>query len=76
MSYRPYELSDGEKIVELLDIVFNGWPKHDLRCTPLEHWEWKNRGGKNASLGVVCVHNERVIGSLQSTPRPIKIGEA
>ena len=76
LSYRPYELGDGEKIVELLDIVFNGWPQHDLGCTPLEHWTWKNGGGKNSSLGAVCVHNERIVGSLQSIPRSIRIGEA
>jgi len=76
LSYRSYELGDGEQIVELLDIVFNGWPKHDLGCTPLEHWIWKNGGGKNSSLGAVCVHNERIVGSLQSIPRSIRIGEA
>jgi GNAT superfamily N-acetyltransferase len=76
LSFRPYELGDGEKIIELLDIVFNGWPNHDLECTPLEHWMWKTGGGKNASLGVVCVHNERIVGSLQSIPRSIWIGEA
>jgi len=76
LSYRPYERSDGEQIVELLDIVFNGWPNHDLGCTPLEHWTWKNGGGKNTSLGAVCVHNERIVGSLQSIPRSMRMGEA
>jgi GNAT superfamily N-acetyltransferase len=76
LSYRSYEPDDGEKIVELLEMVFNGWPKYDLGCSPLEHWRWKNGGGKNSSLGAVCVHNGCIVGSLQSIPRSIRIGEA
>ena len=73
--YRPCEPSDARQIVELLDIVFDGWPKHDLGCSPLEHWIWKSNGGKNTSIGAVCIHNGRLVGSLQSIPRSIRIGE-
>jgi hypothetical protein len=73
LSFRSYKLEDGKQIVEFLDTVFNGWPKHDLKCSPLEHWRWKNGGGKNPSLGAVCVHNGCIVGSLQSMPRSIRI---
>ena len=73
LSFRSYKPDDGEQIIKLLDVVFNGWPQHDLSCSPLEHWRWKNVSGKNSSIGAVCVHNGHIVGSLQSMPRSIKI---
>lgn len=38
---REYVEGDEKSIVELLDLVFGGWPNFDLPCAPLEHWRWK-----------------------------------
>ena len=38
---REYRNGDEAQIVELLDLVFEGWPKFDLKCSALDHWKWK-----------------------------------
>jgi len=38
---RPYCSGDEEKLVQLLQLVFNGWPRFDINCTSLDHWKWK-----------------------------------
>ena len=41
VTIRLYEEGDDEGIVELLDLVFDGWPNYDITCSPLDHWRWK-----------------------------------
>ena len=71
-SYRP---GDELGIVKLLQLVFNGWPRLDLSCTPLDHWRWKCMDGPYKSnfiaLGVI---NDRIIGAMHSLSYKIKIG--
>jgi len=43
---RPYRSGDEEEIVEFLQLVFEGWPKFDLSCTPLEHWKCARAANK------------------------------
>ena len=40
-SVRPFRKGDEEEIVQLLQRVFDGWPRFDLGCSPVEHWRWK-----------------------------------
>jgi GNAT superfamily N-acetyltransferase len=44
VTIRLYEKGDDEGIVELLDLVFDGWPNYDITYSPLEHWRWKYLG--------------------------------
>jgi len=41
MITREYKDGDEESIVELLDTVFNGWPKYDISDSPVDFWRWK-----------------------------------
>jgi hypothetical protein len=41
LTIREYEPGDEHQIVELLELVFDGWPHFDLPCTSLEYWRWK-----------------------------------
>jgi hypothetical protein len=36
-----YQQGDENKIVGLLETVFDGWPHFDLSCSPIDHWRWK-----------------------------------
>jgi hypothetical protein len=39
---RPYQAGDEKEIVELLRMVFDGWPHFDLNCSSVDHWKWKH----------------------------------
>ena len=71
---RPYQTDDEEKIVELLQLVFEGWPRMDLPCTSLEHWKWKyldNPFRKNDVT--VALNEDGIIGCKHSVPVNIKV---
>jgi len=72
---RPYQPGDEEQIVELLELVFDGWPHLNLNCSPLDHWLWKYRENplKNTQM-FVGERNNRIIGTSFSVLRRIKIG--
>jgi hypothetical protein len=38
---RPYEPGDKDQIVQLLNLVFQGWPHFNIKGTSLDHWTWK-----------------------------------
>src|SRR3990170_8604053 len=75
-SIRPYESGDEEDIVELLKLVFNGWPNFDLDCGPVDHWRWKylhSPAGK--SLIYVGESEGDIVGSSHTYTVNLKMGE-
>jgi hypothetical protein len=73
---RLYEKGDEYKIVELLKLVFKGWPQFDLNCTPLEHWRWKYEDNPTKILAtIVATMNDEIIGHSGSLFNKCKIGE-
>jgi GNAT superfamily N-acetyltransferase len=67
---------DDSEIVELLNLVFNGWPQFDLEYTPLEHWRWKfldKPQGKMISVKTVSDGN--IVGCYHGVEMNVKIGE-
>ena len=73
---RTYQHGDEKEIVELLNMVFKGWPKLDLSCTTLEYWKWKylhNPIRKN--FITVAVSEDKIIGCLHVIPLKIKLGD-
>jgi hypothetical protein len=72
---RAYRQGDEEGIVELLELAFDGWPKFDLLCGPLEHWRWKYQDNPlRMNQIVVGVSNNRIVGCLHYPSLRIKIG--
>jgi hypothetical protein len=72
---RLFQPGDEEGIVELLELVFNGWPKFDLRCSPLEHWKWKYQDNPLQTIQfTVGVSDNRIVGCNHYLPLKIKIG--
>ena len=60
---REFQSGDEVQIVELLDLVFEGWPKFDLNCSPLDHWEWKYLDTPNKHRTIVLAEqNGTIIG--------------
>ncbi|HUV34023.1 MAG TPA: GNAT family N-acetyltransferase [Candidatus Desulfaltia sp.] len=54
---------DVSEIVELLDHVFRGWPRFDLKCSQVEHWAWKHRDNPvNRSVVLTSTSGGKVIG--------------
>lgn len=71
---RPYKSGDEDKIVELLQAAFDGWPQMDLTCTSLDHWKWKYLDNPFEKNDIVVAGNEyRVIGCKHSIPLNIKV---
>ena len=73
---RLYRKGDEKDIVMLLGSVFNGWPKFDLQCSPLEHWKWKYTQNplklNSINLGV---SQGRIIGVDHSLLLRVKLGD-
>lgn len=73
---RTYQDGDENGIVELLDEVFDGWPKFDLNCSPLEHWKWKHRDNPlGKSIIMIAESNDKIIGCTHEIPIRLKIGD-
>jgi hypothetical protein len=75
VEYRWYQEGDEEQIIELLEDVFNGWPKFNLKCTKAEHWIWKFKDNP-LKRNIVCLaeHNKRIIGFTGSINLQYRIG--
>jgi hypothetical protein len=60
---REYEKNDEEKIVNLLQEVFEIWPHFDLSVSPVEHWKWKyQQNPLQKSVIAVAESNNRIVG--------------
>lgn len=73
---RPYRAGDEEKIVQLLDTVFNGWPSFDLVHSAIDYWRWRYRDYPDKP-GVIVVYqaDDEIVGCTHSSPRYMKIGD-
>lgn len=72
---RDYEKGDEEQIIELLDLVFNDWPKFDLNCSKLDHWIWKYfKNPLQKNLLTVAIKDNQIIGNRGGVFRRYKIG--
>jgi hypothetical protein len=63
-----YEEGMETEIVELLNSVFDRWPKHEIQCKPVDHWRWKytdNPSGKY--IITIAKINNRIIGCNHTT---------
>jgi hypothetical protein len=73
---RSYQPEDEEKIVELLQLVFDGWPHFDLACSPIDHWKWKYQSNPHGKSPIIlAVKADKIIGSYHSVPQRVKIRE-
>lgn len=74
---RQFRSGDEYKIIELLELVFGGWPHFDLKCSSLDHWYWKFEG-YHPENQIICVaeSGEKIIGCNQGQYARIKIGDA
>lgn len=72
---RPYQQGDEEGIVDLMELVFNGWPHLDLGCSPLDHWRWKYEANPiRASFVTVAESGGEIIGCHHAIPVNIRVG--
>ena len=71
---RPYELGDEEKVVQLLALVFDGWPHIDLKCSPVDHWRWKFKDNPlTKPIVTVSISDDELIGCSHAIPLRYKI---
>lgn len=70
-------LKQGEenKLLELLNQSYKGWPHFDLQCTPMEHWRWKNIDDPfGESRVIVADHGGDLVGCIHLCMNSLKIG--
>lgn len=73
---RLYQPGDEKEIVQLLQLVFDGWPHLDLSCTPLDHWRWKYESNPlKMNFITVGISLNKTIGCDHGVPLKIKIGD-
>jgi hypothetical protein len=71
---RGYQVGDEAGIVELLELVFQGWPHIDLDCSPLDHWKWKYFGSHIVKRYItVAVSGGEIVGCHHSAAVNVKI---
>ncbi len=72
--FRPYKAGDEEKIVQLLNIVFKGWPRIDTDLSPVEFWRWKYlKNPVHRGYVSVGLDGDRIISSHHNMVLKIKI---
>ena len=68
------EYDNGSDVVELLSLVFHGWPDYNIDCAPLEHWKWKYLENPiHRGFISVCKADDKVVGCFHTIPMNIKI---
>jgi len=71
---RPYSPGDEEAIVHFLRLPFEGWPRFDISCSPLDHWKWKFLDNPlKLTISSLCVKEGKIVGCLHGIPRMVKI---
>jgi hypothetical protein len=71
---RPYIQGDEKQIVELLELVFNGWPKLDLPLGNLEYWKWFYLDNPlKTNNNIVATINKQIVGSNLGAFREVRI---
>jgi GNAT superfamily N-acetyltransferase len=67
---------DESEIVELLELVFDGWPHLYIECTSLDHWIWKYYDNPiKATYVRIATSGDKIIGCAGNVITRIKIGE-
>jgi len=74
---RFYEPGDEKQIVELLDLVFDGWPKIDIQSSKLEYWLWKHQDSLTETNCVTVGETPegKIVGCLHAPLFNVKLGE-
>jgi GNAT superfamily N-acetyltransferase len=74
---QDYQTGDETRIVEFLEYAFDGWPKIDLECTSLEHWQWKYLDNPQKELREItlALDDQKIIATSHTCPRIVRIGE-
>ena len=73
---RLYEYGDEERLVELLDDVFRGWPRQDITCSKNDYWRWKHLDNPvGESIMLVTENDGQVVGSGNQVPMKVKLGD-
>jgi GNAT superfamily N-acetyltransferase len=71
-----YRKGDETQIVELLDLLFDGWPHFDLNCASIDHWRWKYQDNPfKRFIITVAVTSKKIVGVVHTHPLNIKIGD-
>ena len=73
VNFRRYEPGDESQIIELLNLVFNGWPHIDFPCESIDYWRWKYLGREEAPLVIwIAEDKDQIIGCLHALPIEFK----
>jgi GNAT superfamily N-acetyltransferase len=74
VTVRNIQPGDERGVVELLILVFGGWPHLDISCSSLEYWRWKYEGRTSLGKFIVLAETEdgELVGCLHTIPVEFK----
>jgi hypothetical protein len=72
---RGYENGDEEKIIELLKLVFNGWPQYDTGHSAIDTWNWKFGSELSKKTMGLAEDKDMIVGTFLTWIYNVKIGE-
>ena len=76
ISIRAYQPGDEQKLVDLLTETFNGWPRLDIQCDPVDYWRWMFVDNPNKiKVIALATSDDKIIGCAHDLVQRIKIGE-
>lgn len=71
---RLYKEGDEYKIVPLLQAAFKKWPFFDIKCSPVDHWQWRYKDNPlKKSLLTVIEKDDNIVGCAHNILNNIKI---
>jgi GNAT superfamily N-acetyltransferase len=73
---RGYIPGDEKKIIELLSLVFNGWPPYDIDCSQLDHWNWKFNNEMSKKTMAIAEDNNQIVGTFLIWSYNLKISDS
>jgi hypothetical protein len=73
--YRKILPGEEQADVSLLESVFGGWPRFDLKCAPIDHWRWKyvDNPLKKSSV-VVSLVDGKMVGCSHGIYSKVRVG--
>jgi hypothetical protein len=73
---RGYEPGDEAGIIELLKMVFDGWPQYDTEYSAIDTWNWKFSSELSKKTMGLAEDRDEIVGTFLTWVFRVKIGDS
>ena len=71
---RGYQPGDEADIIELLKMVFDGWPQYDTEYSALDTWNWKFGSELSKKTMGLAEDGDKIVGTFLTWVFKVKMG--